>query len=277
MMTTTSGRRKYKGPLRAVLFDWAGTVLDFGSRAPVLAVMRTFAEFDVPLSTEEARGPMGMSKRDHLRALVDLPRVRDHWRETHNETPGEEAVDRLYRAFLATQQEVLVEHAALIPGAAATLEHCRRRGLRLGSSTGYTKPLMEVLIPAARAQGLEFEAVVCADDVPQGRPAPWMCLENARQLGVFPMEAIVAVDDTTVGIEAGLNAGMWTVGVAASGNLMGLSESELLALDADDQKARVEAASQKLLASGADFAVPSVADLPGVLDEIERRLRKSAF
>ena len=83
------------------------------------------------------------------------------------------------------------------------------------------------------------------------------------------MEAILVVDDTTVGIEAGLNAGMWTVGVAASGNLVGLSESELLALDANDRESRIEAASRKLLASGAHFAIPSVADLPQVLEEIE--------
>ncbi len=268
--------QRYCGPLRAVLFDWAGTVIDYGSRAPVLAVMRTFAEHDIPISVEEARGPMGMAKRDHIRALLELPRVSDRWQQAHGKAPDEGAIDLLYRSFLTTQKKLLVDHATLIPGAAETVAECRRRGLRVGSSTGYTAPLMELLVPAARDQGLEFDAMICADDVSHGRPAPWMCLELARRLRVFPMEAIVAVDDTTVGIEAGLNAGMWTVGVAQSGNLVGLSEPELAALDDAERRRRVETASQELLASGAHFAIPTVAELPAVLDEIERLLQSAA-
>ena len=259
----------YRGPLTAVIFDWAGTVVDFGSRAPVAAVLQTFVEFDVPLSVDEARGPMGMAKREHLQALLALPRVANQWRQVHGQAPNGETVDRVYQAFLATQSRVIADSGQLIPGCLATLEGCRQRGLKLGSSTGYTKELMELLVPVAQKQGLQFDAMVCADDVPRGRPAPWMCLENAKRLGVFPMASIVAVDDTTVGIEAGLNAGMWTVGVLHSGNLVGLSESELEALNQLERASRIDAASQKLVGAGAHFVIPTIAELPAVLDQIE--------
>jgi phosphonoacetaldehyde hydrolase len=271
-MNGRGDRRRFRGPIQAVLFDWAGTVVDFGSRAPVIAVSQTFSDLGVPITVDEARGPMGMSKRDHIHAILDLPRVADRWRQAQGAAPTMESVDVVYREFLVTQAQLIVEHSALIPGCLATIEHCRQRGMRLGSSTGYTRELMEPLIAAAKRQGLEFDSVVCADDVPQGRPAPWMCLENARRLGVFPMDAIVAVDDTSVGIEAGLNAGMWTVGVAKSGNLVGLSLSEFDSLSEADQQTRLKGASEKLRLAGADFVVATVADLPGVLDALEHAL-----
>lgn len=271
-MSDAGAGRNNRGPLRAAVFDWAGTVLDYGSRAPVAAVMQTFASFEVPITVEEARGPMGMAKRDHIQAVLDVPRVADLWRAAHGAAPDSRAVDRIYDAFLATQLEVLEAHSELIPGCLETIEHCRQRGMRLGSSTGYTRELMNIVVPAARRQGLEFDAVVCADDVPQGRPAPWLCLENARRLGVYPMRAIVAIDDTRVGIEAGLNAGMWTVGVAKSGNGVGLSRKELHALPADEQRRRVQKAADQLQAAGAHFVIDSVADLPDVLATIARAL-----
>jgi phosphonoacetaldehyde hydrolase len=131
---------------------------------------------------------------------------------------------------------------------------------------------MDLLVPAARRQGLEFDAVVCADDIPQGRPAPWMCLEAAKRLGVYPVHALVAVDDTPVGIEAGLNAGMWTIGIVKSGNSVGLAEGEFDALSADKQHSLLAAGAKQLHDAGAHFLIDTVADLPMALDQIDQSL-----
>jgi len=266
-------RRRYHGPLKAVVLDWAGTTVDFGSRAPVLAVVEAFRRSDVPVTLDEARGPMGMAKRDHLRAMLHIPEVRDRWQQVYRRPPNEEDVDRLYRQFLPLQKEVLANHSRLIAGCLEAMETCRSLGIRIGSSTGYTQELMDVLVPLARAQGFEPDAIVCASDVSPGRPAPWMCLENARRLGVYPMEAIVKVDDTIVGIEAGLNAGMWTVGVARSGNLVGLSEQELHQLPESEQASLVQMAAEKLYAGGAHYVIDTIAELPTVLKQIDELLR----
>jgi phosphonoacetaldehyde hydrolase len=266
-------QRRYCGPIKAVVLDWAGTTVDFGSRAPVLAVVEAFRRSDVPVTLEEARGPMGMAKRDHLRAMLQIPEVRDRWQQIYRRAPNEEDVERLYRQFLPLQKEVLANHSQLIAGCLEAMEKCRSRGIRIGSSTGYTRELMDVLVPIARAQGFEPEAIVCASDVSPGRPAPWMCLENARRLGVYPMESMVKVDDTIVGIEAGLNAGMWAVGVARSGNLVGLSEEELRQLPEGEQAALVETATAKLYAGGAHYVIDTIADLPRVLEQIGELLK----
>jgi phosphonoacetaldehyde hydrolase len=271
-MPTLNEHRRPLGPLQAVIFDWAGTLLDYGSRAPVLAVVSVFRSFDVPVTIEEARGPMGMAKRDHLRTMLEMPRIGALWQQVHGAPHDEQAIDRLYARFLETQVSFLADHATLIPGALAAVAECRRRGMKIGSTTGYTRELMAVIVPAAQRQGLEVDAMYCASDFAEGRPAPWMSFENARILGVFPMSAIVKVDDTTVGVEEGLNAGMWSVGLAKSGNMIGLSEAELAALEPAEQTALLASARERMAASGAHFVIDSVADLPAVLDRIDALL-----
>ena len=268
-MPTLNEHRRPPSPLKAVIFDWAGTLLDYGSRAPVLAVVSVFRSFDVPVTIEEARGPMGMAKRDHLRTMLEMPRIGSQWQQVLGAPHDEQAIDRLYARFLETQVSFLADHATLIPGALEAVADCRRRGLKIGSTTGYTRELMEVIVPAAKRQGLEVDAMYCASDFAEGRPAPWMSFENARALGVYPMSAIVKIDDTTVGVEEGLNAGMWSVGLAKSGNMIGLSETELAALEPAEQAALVASARERMAASGAHFVIDSVAELPAVLDAIE--------
>lgn len=268
-MPTLNEHRRPPSPLKAVIFDWAGTLLDYGSRAPVLAVVSVFRSFDVPVTIEEARGPMGMAKRDHLRTMLEMPRIGSQWRQVLGAPHDEQAIDRLYARFLETQVSFLADHATLIPGALEAVADCRRRGLKIGSTTGYTRELMEVIVPAAKRQGLEVDAMYCASDFAEGRPAPWMSFENARALGVYPMSAIVKIDDTTVGVEEGLNAGMWSVGLAKSGNMIGLSETELAALEPAEQAALVASARERMAASGAHFVIDSVAELPAVLDAVE--------
>ncbi|WP_428304250.1 phosphonoacetaldehyde hydrolase [Lacipirellula sp.] len=271
-MSTLNTRRRQVGPLKAVVFDWAGTLLDYGSQAPVLAVVSVFRSFDVPVSIEEARGPMGMAKRDHLRTMLEMPRIAAAWQEVHRAPADEAAIDKLYARFLETQKTFLADHAKLIPGALEAVADCRRRGMRIGSTTGYTRELMEVIVPAAGAQGLEVDAMYCASDFAEGRPAPWMSFENARTLGVYPMAAIVKVDDTIVGVEEGLNAGMWSVGLSVSGNMIGLNEAEAAAMPAAELAAKRRTAVERMKASGAHFVIDSVAELPQVLDQIEKLL-----
>jgi phosphonoacetaldehyde hydrolase len=230
--------------------------------------MEAFRRSDVPVTLEQARGPMGMAKRDHLRVMLEMSDVSNRWHRVFGHTPTADDVERLYNRFLPLQKEVLTNNSQLIPGCLEAVEKCRSQGIAIGSSTGYTSELMDVLVPLARAQGYKPDAIVCASDVSPGRPAPWMCFENARRLGVYPMEAIVKVDDTVVGIEAGLNAGMWTVGIAASGNLVGLSEGEFRALEADERARRIEAATAELDRCGAHYVIQTIADLASAIEQI---------
>jgi len=168
----------------------------------------------------------------------------------------------------------VTQYADLIPGTLQTVAALRGRGIRIGSSTGYTAAMMEPLVAAAREQGYDPEAMVTMSDVPAGRPAPWMSFENARRLDVCPMEAVITVDDTPVGIEAGLNAGTWTVAVVRTGNEVGLSLEECAALDAAELQRRLDRAATRLAHAGAHYVLDSIAELPACVDDAERRLSR---
>ena len=84
--------------VKAVIFDWAGTVVDYGSLAPMGAFVETFGEFGVEISIDEARGPMGMAKRPHIAALMALPRVAAAWAARHGGPPGERDIDAVYES-----------------------------------------------------------------------------------------------------------------------------------------------------------------------------------
>jgi phosphonoacetaldehyde hydrolase len=258
--------------LRGVVFDWAGTLVDHGSRAPVEAFREVFRRRGVPITVEEARGPMGMEKRDHIAALLAMPRIADAWRQAHGCDWSGNDVDAMYDEFLPVQRELLVRHADVIPGAVETLAWCRQRGLRIGSSSGYAAAIMDELVPLAQGHGLVVDAAVSASEVPAGRPAPWMIFENLKRLDVYPPASVVVVDDTIVGIEAGLNAGAWTIGVVESGNLVGLTREELVQLRATERDRRWVAGREAMLAAGAHDAIRSVADLPAALEAIGQRL-----
>jgi phosphonoacetaldehyde hydrolase len=141
--------------------------------------------------------------------------------------------------------------------------------MKIGSTTGYTRLLMDALVPLAERQGYAPDCVICADDVPAGRPAPWMNFETAKRLNVYPMRAIAVVDDTVEGIKAAVNAGAWAIGVAESGNELGLPLEQFRALPPQERTERAARAKSRLLAAGADFVIASVAELIPVLEEIE--------
>jgi phosphonoacetaldehyde hydrolase len=258
--------------LKAVILDWAGTMVDHGSLAPLAVFRRAFAEVGVDITDEEARGPMGLPKWRHIQAVGQLPRIAEAWRQAQGHAFTDADVDRLHALFLPMTLEAVAERSRLITGAAEVAAGLRERGLKIGSTTGYDRPTMEVLLPLAAQQGYAPDCLVTAGDLPQGRPTPMMMYRCFLDLEVWPAYAVVKVDDTVPGIAEGVAAGCWTVGVAATGSPFGLSEEDAAALAPDAFARRRDAAAQSLRAEGAHYVVDSIRDLPPLLDDIERRL-----
>jgi phosphonoacetaldehyde hydrolase len=256
--------------IQAVIFDWAGTLVDFGSIAPVAAFAAAFEDARVPVSTEEIRKPMGLGKREHLQRMLDDEAIAARWREIHGADSTASDVDRLYNAFEARLLELLPRYADPIPGVLDVLTRLRKRGLKIGSNSGYAQQQMDVVVRAARKHGLEVGCAVSASEVQNGRPAPDMSFACLDRLGLSRDSVAVKVDDTRSGIEEGRNAGLFTVAVAVSGNEVGLSLQEWSALAPAERERLRESAHARLEASRPDFVIDTVADLDGVLDAIER-------
>ncbi len=254
---------------QAVLFDWAGTTVDYGSCAPARVFVEVFRRRGIAITEAEARGPMGRSKREHIATIANLPRVAELWRDEFGHLPTDADVQAMYDDFLPLQKATLANNSDVIPGIPEAVAECRRRGLKIGSSTGYTRELMEVVAPLAARGGYSPDAIVCSDDVTAGRPAPWMNFRAAELLGVYPMSSVLVVDDTPIGIAAGLNAGATTVAITQTGNALGLSLAEVTALSAGELDSRLAAIEQDFRQAGAHHLLRSVADLPDLLSQLE--------
>jgi phosphonoacetaldehyde hydrolase len=257
-----------------VIFDWAGTTVDHGCRAPVMPFVRTFAARGVGITPEEARGPMGLGKKDHIRALVQQPEVARRWRERHGTEATEDDVDDLYRRFMPLQLEVVDEYAGLVPGLLDCIGELRSRGIAIGATTGYFRAAAQRVYHAAATQGYQPDHCVCAEEVPEGRPAPWMMFRIMETLGVFPPAAVVKVGDTVPDIGEGLGAGAWSVGVVRSSSEVGCTVDEWAALPSAEQQQRSANCRARLLAAGAHAVVDTLAELPTLLDGLNARMSR---
>jgi len=260
--------------VRAVIFDVSGTVIDFGSRGPVIAFVELFARHGVPVSEAEARRPMGSHKKDHLWAMLTDPAICGRWAKATGKQPTREVLDQLYEEFPAVMKEALKRHSDVIPGVAGVVKELRNRGIRIANSTGFDAPMMDDLKVQAAAGGYSTDLWVTPDLVGEGRPFPWMAFYAARQLGVFPMSSFVKVGDTTLDVSEGHNAGMWTVSIVRTGNEVGLSEQQLESLPAAERMSLLAAARQRLEAMHPHYIIDAVADLMPVIDEISARIER---
>ncbi|MFJ2411388.1 phosphonoacetaldehyde hydrolase [Pseudomonas sp. NPDC087814] len=260
--------------LQAVVLDWAGTVVDFGSFAPTQIFVEAFGEFGVAVSLEEARGPMGMGKWDHIRTLCNLPQIAERYRAVFDRLPTDEDVTALYERFMPLQIEKIALHSAVIPGALEAINTLRGQGLKIGSCSGYPAVVMAKVVELARQNGYVADHVVATDEVPNGRPHPAQALANVIALGVSDVAACVKVDDTWPGILEGRSAGMWTVALTCSGNALGLTYEQYKALPAAElalERARI---TQMFEGSRPHYLIDTIVELPAVIDDINARLAR---
>jgi phosphonoacetaldehyde hydrolase len=261
--------------LKALVLDWAGTTVDFGSVAPARTLQRLFSSHGIELSDLEVRRDMGLPKKEHVRGILSMPRIREAWARTRGNLPAEPEVDAMYAEFIPMQFSCLADYSAVIPGVSQAVADFRRRGLKIGSTTGYTREMVDQLIASAAQEGYVPDCSVTPGEVGSGRPHPFMMFECAIRLGVYPMTAIAKAGDTPADILEGLNAGAWSIGVAGTGNGIGLTGEEFAALREREREARLAEARAELERAGAHFVVDSVSDLEPVLDAIDSLLQET--
>jgi phosphonoacetaldehyde hydrolase len=252
---------------QAVVFDWAGTTVDYGSLAPVDVFLEIFKQKGIVLTAKEVRGPMGKRKIDHVRALTQLPRVDAAWRQLYGKSPDTHDVDALYALFEPSLLKILPDYATPISGVVETVDALRERGLKIGSTTGYTDTMMAVLAPIAAQKGYAPDTYVTADHLPAGRPEPWMLYENGKRLGVNPA-AIIKVGDTIADIQEGVNAGAYSVGVVVGSSQAGLRQEEADALDKTESERIYSQAEQAFSDAGAHAVIRTMPELLRLYDTL---------
>lgn len=253
--------------ISCVIFDWAGTTVDFGSLSPVSAFQEAFARVGgIEVTQAETRAPMGMFKIDHIRTMLGMSSVRDRWQHKHGAAPTENDVQAIYHAFEPALMAVLDRHCDLKPGVLPCMAELRSRGIRIGSTTGFTRAMMDVVVPAAAAAGYAPDTFVTAEDVGGfGRPWPYMVFENMRRLTAPSVASVVKVGDTASDMAEAKAAGIMAVGVVDGSSLMGLSREEFQALGAQELEQKRQETREAFFAAGAQYVINDLRDLPRLI------------
>ncbi|UOQ94870.1 phosphonoacetaldehyde hydrolase [Halobacillus shinanisalinarum] len=255
--------------IEAVVFDWAGTTIDYGCFAPLEVFLEIFRKQGVEITVKEARGPMGMLKIEHIRALLAESRIHAEWVRVKGVEPTEEDVHLMNNEFEKILFEALPRFATPISGVPELVSSLRSKGIKIGATTGYTKKMMEIVAPRAAELGYAPDCYFTADDVKAGRPYPWMCYRNAEELDVYPMNKMMKVGDTATDMKEGKNAGMISIGVVLGGSELGLSEQEVKDMDTKELEVEILRVKERLTEAGADYVITKVDELENVIDQIE--------
>lgn len=258
--------------IKMVVFDWAGTTVDYGSCAPADVFRLIFNDAGIELTCEEINGPMGMEKKAHIRSIFSFERVSALWKEKHGKAWCEEDVENLYTAFEEKLYTVVSEYSKPIDGVVDTVKWLRENDIKVGSTTGYNNKIMEKVIHAAEEKGYSPDCIVTPDITGAGRPTPFMLYECMRKLNVYPIECVVKVGDTLADIYEGKNAGAWSVGILTGSSLLGLTEEEYKNKDGERIVELKEATTKKYLDAGADFVIDNITELPSLIKKINETL-----
>lgn len=260
--------------IECVIFDWAGTAVDYGCFAPVAAFVESFNEIGVPVSAADIRRYMGLTKIEEVRALFALEHVSAAFRRKFGRDCDEEDVQGRYATFQQILFDTLSRYAIPIPVVVEAVDRLRAQGIKIGSTTGYTGQMMELVIPAAQAQGYRVDCCVTSDGLPGGRPAPYMIYQNMIRLAVPSADCVVKVGDTLADIGEGVNAKVWTVGVVLGSNELALTRTEVEAMPAAELDKRKADVRRRMLEAGAHYVIDSMDELDAVIAEINRRLNE---
>jgi len=258
--------------IKAVIFDWAGTMIDFGCMAPVNAFISAFEEKNINITLREAREPMGLAKRDHVKAILSGERVKNEWIKIYNSLPTESDIDEIYHIVTPKMMEAIEQSCEPIDGIIEIIEKLKSQGIKIGSTTGYIDIMMEKIIPAAAAMGLNVDSAINSSDCKEGRPSPFMIFRNMENLGIYDVSEVLKVGDTVADVGEGLNAGAWTAAVVCSGNEVGLPKNEFDSLDEQTKSELIKIASEKLKNAGANYIMKNMNELFSVIDDINNKL-----
>ena len=268
--------KRYKGKVQAVILDWSGTTADAYVVAPAVVFVEVFKRQKVEISMLEARGPMGLRKDLHIKALTEVDEIKERWKKIHGKYPEQSDVDRMFADFVPLQLDCLRKYTTLLPGVAEVTQRLQKQGIKIGSTTGFVRSMVDILEEDAAKQGYKPDASVAGDEVTNGaRPSPHMVYKNLDMLNITPIQSVVKVDDTASGVGEAVNAGCWGIGVTRYSNYMDVDTPEDgEKLSEVEIKKRVAKTKDILEKAGAHYILESIADIEPVIEDINKRIAR---
>ena len=262
--------------MKGLVLDWSGTTADAYVLAPAVVFVEVFSKQNVEISMTEARGPMGLRKDLHIKALTEVPEIKERWKGVHGKYPDQSDVDRMFEDFVPMQLDCLRKYTTLLPHVAELTQKFQKDGIRIGSSTGFVRSMVDILEEDAKKQGYTPDASVAGDEVVNGaRPKPFMVYRNLDLMDVHPIQSVVKVDDTISGVGEALEAGCWGVGIARYSNYMDINSlEEAESIPEQEVQRRLANTREILQKAGAHYVIDTFDELPQVVEDVNQRLSR---
>lgn len=255
--------------IEAVIFDWAGTTIDYGCFAPVQAFMEIFQQYGIQVTMEETRKPMGMLKWDHIKTMLQMPSIQSQWKAVYGRASNDHDVDEMHNQFTEKLLGILHRFTECKPYVLEAVQELRNNNIKIGSTTGYSDEMMAIVVPEAKKNGYAPDYWITPNSVENcGRPYPYMVFKNMMALRVNDVHHVVKVGDTISDIKEGIHAGVITVGILEGSSLMGLTMQEYEALNEQDKTALCERLTKEYQDAGADYVIKNMKELPDLIQKM---------
>lgn len=263
-----------KREIQGIIFDWGGTTVDYGASSALIAFIEIFQKNGIDITWEEVRKPMGIAKIDHIRALLQMKRIANLWKEKYGEIPREKEAQELFKEYEPALLKMIPLHSELLKGVLEVVAKLRKKGIKIGTTTSFTPTLLKAVQKETKKQGYEPDWIVTPEMVERGRPYPYMIFKNIEKSGIFPPSAWVKVGDTLSDMEEGYNAGVWTVGVIEGSSFLGLSQEEYKTLSKEEKKVLQKRTKEAFQKAGAHYVIQDLTKLPKVIEKINHKMNK---
>jgi phosphonoacetaldehyde hydrolase len=261
-----------------VMLDCSGTTMDRYVDAPAIVFVEVFKKYGLEIAMPEARAPMGLRKDLHIKAITQIPSVRERFVAKFGREPDQSDVDKMFADFVPTQINLLRKgnYHELLPGTAEVVKGLQQRGIKIGVTTGFVRSMLDILLEGAAKQGFVPDTSCAGDEVEMPRPTAYMVIKNLERLGVYnlqnAMRRTIKVDDTVSG--AGEGAPLcWRVAVSKWSNYVADSWDAVRKMSAEELAAHEAASKEKLVReSGAHYVIDDLRDFPAVVADVNARL-----
>ncbi|MEV0821689.1 phosphonatase-like hydrolase [Nonomuraea rubra] len=195
--------------IELAVLDIAGTTVEEHGAVYVALEEAVRAAGGTPSAADIGRW-MGSGKREAITALLDGP---------GGGLPSDERVDAAFADFRARLSAAYAARPpAPLPGVPEAIAELRAAGVKVALTTGFDREVTTSLLSAIGWEHGVLDAVVCVDDVPAGRPAPYMIFRAMEATGVSDVGRVLTAGDTVRDLQAGTNAGARIVAGVLTGS-----------------------------------------------------------
>lgn len=262
--------------LKGLILDVAGTFIDFGSMAPTDALLNSFSKFGLKLTNEEVRYGMGLLKIDHTNAIFSQQSVIKKWLKVYKRPVEAKDIQDVYAQIEIELKSIVKNYCEPINGIYELKEYAKNNNIKIGTTTGYTQEMMDIIIPELTEKNLIMDTMVNPSMVQAGRPHPWMIYENMKNMGIYPTYDMIKIGDTFADIDEGRNAGMWVIALT-TGNELGITFEKYLKLEEPLLNKKNKDIKNKFLEYGAHYVCDGIWDVIPTIQLIKNKISNNEY